>query len=176
MLKVLGILSLLFGLAGVAVAQQPVVVLGGEFSATAAPAVTNGAYASGNSLGTLSSYALARTAAGSGFIQSFWAVSAGGSSPSLDVFFFNAQPTASTCTDKTNFALAVADIGKLVGFTQIVGGWVAAGTPTVAQSGQLAIPFKLPAAQLIWACVVTRTIFTPASVNDITYSINAALD
>jgi len=176
MKKLLGILLALSLLAGVAHAQQPVVVLGGEFGATATPAVTNASYAIGNALGSISSYSLARTAAGSGFIQSFWAVSPTGQTPSLDIFFFNANPTGSTCTDKVNFALAAADIPKFIGFTQIIGGWVQAGTPSVAQSTQLALPFKLPAGQLLWACVVTRTIFIPGSTTDFTYGIVAALD
>src|SRR5437879_4779838 len=49
----------------------------------------------------------------------------------VDVVFFDANPTTSTCTDKTAFSLATADFDKVVGYLTVPGtaangaGWVA---------------------------------------------------
>lgn len=135
------------------------------------PPVTNGAYASGNSLGGLVSFTVSTPFNATGIIQSFATNSQGGSTPALDIFFFNANPTGTTCTDKTNFALGAADDVKIIGVAQITS-WIAAGTPTQGQALQLAMTYLLGSSQTIWACVVTRSIFTPATTTDITYILS----
>lgn len=135
------------------------------------PVVTNGAYASGNSLGGLVSFTVSTPVSATGILQSFAANSQGGATPALDIFLFNANPTGTTCTDKTNFALGAADDVKIIGVAQITS-YIAAGTPTQGQAPQLAMTYLMGSGQTLWACVVTRSIFTPATTSDITYIIS----
>lgn len=73
----------------------------------------------------------------------------------MDVYYFNASPTGSTCTDNTTFALVDADRDKTV-FIAHVTDWTASNTAAIGQAGNMAIPFGLSSATSLFACVVTR--------------------
>lgn len=128
------------------------------------PTLTTGsAYASGNSLGGLQTFS-GVTGTGGGWIQTISAASLVGSTHEIDVFVFNANPTGSTCTDKTAFALAQADFSKLVpGSPIVVSASIAAGTPTVRVAQNLAISFQ---PSTLYVCYVTRGTPTFASATD----------
>ncbi|MBS0359862.1 MAG: hypothetical protein JSR98_00670, partial [Proteobacteria bacterium] len=48
-------------------------------------------------------------------------------------------------------------------------GWYAAGTPSVGQAQNLAIPFALSSATTLYACAVTRATPTFSSTSDLSF-------
>ncbi len=160
-------------------AQAGLVTAGG-FTSTVqvTPTVQIAAYTAGQCVGGLITLAnAARVAAGSGLIQAVTASFISGVVPSLDIIFFNANPTGSTTTDKTALAIATADLGKIIGIMHLTDATLlGATTPSWMQSEQQAMPFKLPSGTSLFASVVTRTGITLVSVADMTVSANLLQD
>lgn len=78
---------------------------------------------------------------------------------SADIYYFDSDPTGSTCTDNAAFALVAADYAKVIGIahvTDFTGGNVVA----VAQAQNLAMSFDLVSSTTIYACVVARSSLT----------------
>lgn len=95
-----------------------------------------------------------------GFVQSvaltFSIAPTGGSA---DVYFFDADPSASTCTDNSAFALVAADATKLVGIAHVLD-FTGGNVVTLAQAQNLAMPYNLASATSLYACVVARSSLT----------------
>lgn len=152
-----------------------------------AQTVTAGAYAAGNALGGLMTIANAARVSGS-----LGAAGTGGiltgmqlnsktiqTGVQVDVFIFDANPTGSTCTDKTAFVIAAADFDKVVGIQTIPStaaggaGWFGATT-----TGAVGIPtyfpvtYDLSSSTSIYACAVVRAAITPAATTDISFKYN----
>lgn len=72
------------------------------------------AYAAGNCIAGFQSITVADQNGGSGYITNFSVQSASGLTPTIIVFLFDSNPSASTCTDHGTFTLASADYGKLI--------------------------------------------------------------
>lgn len=87
---------------------------------------------------------------------------------SIDIYFFNANPTGSTCTNTSAFALADADRDKVIGVVHMTD-FTASNTAVVGQSQNQAMPFGVASATSIYACVVARASFI------ITSTANASL-
>lgn len=87
---------------------------------------------------------------------------------SIDIYFFNANPTGSTCTNTSAFALADADRDKVIGVVHMTD-FTASNTAVVGQSQNQAMPFGVASATSIYACVVARAPFI------ITSTANASL-
>jgi hypothetical protein len=155
-------------------------VLGGGYTTSqqSTPTVQAASYSAGNCVGALISLTTAaRVAAGSGLIQSVTATFSSGVLPSLDVIFFNANPSGSTTTDKTAVAIATADLGKVVGVAHLTDTTLlGASSPSVIQSQQQAIPFVLPSGQTLYAAVVTRTAITLTSTSDMILTVRILQD
>lgn len=137
------------------------------------------AYAAGQAVGGLMTISnAARVNAGlgaggtSGMIQSVLISAKSAQSSQIDVLIFRANPTASTCTDKTAVAIAAADFDKLIGVAKVTD-WTPLGTPSLGQSQNLAIPYALASGTALYACAVTRATPTFASASDIAISFNA---
>lgn len=120
-------------------------------------------YVTGRSIGGLQTLANSVRVSGalgasgtSGIIQSVLLTfkDAIGSVP-VDVYYFNANPTGSTCTDNTAFALADADRDKTI-FIAHVTDFTASNVAAIGQAGNAAIPFGLASATSMFACVVAR--------------------
>lgn len=130
---------------------------------TSAMTTSNNTVTTGKSVGGLQTLANAVRVSGalgasgtSGIIQSAMLTfkDAIGSIP-FDVYYFNANPTGSTCTDNTTFALVDADRDKVVGIAHITD-LTASNTAAIGQAQNQAIPFGVASATSIYACVVTR--------------------
>lgn len=150
---------------------------GNAISVQVAQTVTaSSAYASGNAIGGLMTVANAARVSGSagtpgtsGILQSVIINSKSAQTTQVDIFLFSANPSGSTCTDKTAFSLAAADFDKVLGVVSVPAttGWYAAGTPSVGQAQNLALPYALASATSVYACAVTRATPTFASTTDI---------
>lgn len=139
---------------------------------TVAQTVTaSSAYASGNAVGGLITFpAATRVTAGGGLIQSALEYAKSAQTSPTDLFVFNANPSGSTCTDKTAFSLATADFDKVVAVVHITD-WTSAGTPSTGQALNLAVPFQLPAGTSLFACAVTRGTPTFAATSDVSLGL-----
>jgi hypothetical protein len=164
-------------------APSPVVgnVGGYDISPAFTPTVQNAAYSSGNAIGGLQTITTAfRTAArNSGILNNVSVWSKGGATTPLTFYIFEANPSASTCTDKSAFVLGAADIAKLVPTTPpvltpaVVG---AGATATSASQQSPLIVQNLESTTNLYICIVVGGTVTPATTTDLVYSIGIAQD
>ena len=72
----------------------------------------------------------------------------------MDLYFWNANPTNSTCTDNTTFVESYTDVGQLgiVHMTDLTAG----NTAALGQANNLAIPYAIASGTSIYMCIVTR--------------------
>jgi len=152
----------------------------GGYTATnqVTPTVQAASYAVGVGIGGLISFTTAaRVAAGSGLIQSIMASFTSGVVPSLDVIFFNANPTGSTVGDKVVTAIVAADVGKIIGVAHLTDSTLLGATaPSLIQAIGITMPFLLPAGTTLYAVVVTRTVITLTSTSDMTITARILQD
>lgn len=154
---------------------------GNQIKVQVAQTVTaSSAYTSGNAIGGLMTIANAARVSGSlgaagtgGILQNVAVNSKSLQTTQVDVFIFDANPTGSTCTDKTAFVLATADFDKVIGVASVPGtaangsGWFGGGTGSVGLAANLALAYDLSSATSIYACAVTRSTPTFTATSDI---------
>jgi hypothetical protein len=137
---------------------------------------TNATITTGQSIGGLQTLANAVRVSGSlgasgtsGLIQSVLVSFKDAVATSqIDVFYFNANPTGSTCTNASAFILADADRDKVIGVAHVTD-FTAGNTAVVAQAMNQAMPFGLASTTSAFACAVARGSFA------ITGTANASL-
>jgi hypothetical protein len=145
-----------------------------EIALTSAITSTVVTYTTGQSIGGLLTIAnaarvsgAAGTAGTSGLIQKAVLGSSVTNTVQVDVIYFNASPTGSTCTNASAYSLAAADRSKVIGFTHITD-WIASAAAYSGQAQNLALPYALTSATSIFACVVARGSIVGASTSDFT--------
>lgn len=130
---------------------------------------TSATTTTGQSIGGLQTLANAVITSGalgannsSGYIQNLTVTftDAVGSGP-LDVYYFNASPSGSTCTNDSAFVLANADRDKVIGIAHVTD-FTSSNTAVVAQVNNLSMGYGLSSATSIFACVVARASFVIA--------------
>lgn len=136
---------------------------------TATPAVTAGAYTTGQCVGTINQLIVPRPA---GIVQSVLVTVKTALTAPFDVLFFSTNPSNSTFTDNAALAVNVADLQSLCGVAHCTD-LVSLGTPQALQAPNLALPFTLAAASLIlYAQIVIRGGQTFASTSAIGLNVN----
>ena len=147
------------------------VAVGKTSALTVAQTVTAAsAYVSGNAVGGLITLTAINRASGTSiFVQSVAVASKSVQAGQMDLVFFNANPTGSTCTDKAAFSVAAADAAKMVGAAH-VSDWTASALGSVGQMYQPAIGILVPATTL-FACLVTRSTPTFTATTDISVMV-----
>ena len=124
------------------------------------------AYAAGNAVGGLITLATVNRVSGASiYAQSVTVASKSLQAGQMDLVFFNANPTGSTCTDKTAFSIAAADAAKVVGSAH-VSDWTASALGSVGQMQQPPIGIAVPVTTL-YACLVARSTPTFTAATDI---------
>jgi len=136
---------------------------------------TSGTYATGLCIGSTSSgggsgvipfTGLIRNGKTSGLVQNAMIFTSDAqATASFDLFIFGANPSSSTVTDHTAFALAAADFGKVAGVMHVSDA-SAAGTPYAFQAQQQAIPV-VASSGTIYGAIVQRGTFSTTSTQDI---------
>lgn len=143
------------------------------------------AYTSGNAVGGLMTIAGAARVSGSagaagtgGILTGLTMNSKSLQTTQVDIFLFDANPTGSTCTDKTAFVLATADFDKVVGMLSIPGaaangaGWFGGGTGSAGVPMYYPVTYDLASATSIYACAVTRGTPTYTATTDVSFKFN----
>lgn len=153
--------------------------VGGEVvSVSASPTVQAAAYSAGNVLGgKLTFSSIARIADKSLTIQAAMLFSkAAQTGIPVDLLLFNADPSASTFTDKAALAVAVADYDKLIGVVHLYD-WVSLGTPSLCQALGIALPaLPVSGGRDLYGVLVARAAITPASTSDLKVQLRAWRD
>lgn len=92
----------------------------------------------------------------------------------LDVYFFNADPSASTCTNDTAFSLNTADTAKVIGVAHVTDFTrdQAASGSFVAQAGNWAKSFAVASGTSIFACIVWRGANYTSAASSSTFKVN----
>lgn len=170
------ILGACFALLSTAAGAQQ---FGLDKSVSFTPTVQNAAYASGNAMGGLQTIAFF-SITGTGIFDQFLITSKGGSTIAMTLYIFDTNPTGSTCTDKSAFSLATADVSKLamapfVLTPAVVGVGV---TTTLAQLSQIGSigNHDSPQAPNLYICIVAGGTVTPASTSDLSAKISGVVD
>lgn len=121
-------------------------------SLTAAPAVTAGAYTTGQVVGGLISLTGAPT---SGTIQTVLCYVKTALTAPYDVYFFDTNPTNSTFTDNSALALNIADLPFCCGVAHCNDA-ITNGTPEYLQASGVGMPYTLATGTTLYAVVVMR--------------------
>lgn len=172
---------ILFG-AHSAFAQTYVRSGGFDMSIASTPTVQNAAYSSGNAIGGLQTIAFFRTIQQpTGILNNISVASKGGSTTAMTLYIFEANPTGSTCTDKSAFALAAADVAKLVTTIPVVltPAVVGAGATVTFASQQLPLSVRnseTAVALNFYVCAVVGGSVTPASTTDLVFKFAGIQD
>lgn len=136
------------------------------------PTVANSSHTSGQCVGGFRSVTVADYYGQSGFVVNFRVASESGVTPTLTIYLFDSNPSASTCTDAGTFTLANADLDKLiVAPTQTA---ITLAAPTGATQTFGSVDFAPPRVTVaggkgtsglktIYYGIVTGTTFTPAA-------------
>lgn len=127
---------------------------------------TTPAYGTADCVGGVMTVAsVARANGKTGYVTYVEVISKTTIASTIDVFIFNANPTASTTTDNAMFVLNSADIGKLCGVAQI-DVWVAAGGAVVGVC-ECRVPLHGQTGSDFYAVAVVRGTETLATTSDI---------
>ena len=86
----------------------------------------------------------------------------------VDVWFFNASPTSSNCTDNVANAIGAADRDKVFGVVHVTD--INGGPPSVLQAIGPPVPYTLNNSTTIYACVIAKGAIT------LTGTANASLN
>lgn len=157
----------------------PVGSTGTRVSST--PTVTNNAYSSGNCLGGFNAVTIAAANGQGILLNSVDVKSIGGSTPTVTVYVFDSNPSASTCTDRSTFTLNSADVDKLVappfGLTLVA---PTGATTTFATQGNMGRMFLAGGSassgvKTLYYALVSGSSFTPGSTSDIHLTFQAEL-
>lgn len=147
------------------------------------PTVQNASYVSGNCIGGFNAVTVAVNNGQSGFITNFRVGSVGGATPTVTVYLFSANPSASTCTDKSTFTLNSADVDKLIALPTAA--TLAAPTGTTVTFGGVDYSPPKPfiaggstgsGVATIYYALVSGSTFTPATTTDIHTSTGVLLN
>jgi hypothetical protein len=140
------------------------------------PTIQSAAYASGNCMGGFQALAVARISGGSGVLNFIDLISSGGGTTALQVYVFNANPTSSTCTDKSTFSIATADQTKLLTTFSLTPAAVTGSSLTEAEQTVMAKSFTTSGNTNLYIAIVSGGTWTPASTTDLKVVIGASLN
>ncbi|MGH9808832.1 MAG: hypothetical protein ACRD9W_16560, partial [Terriglobia bacterium] len=141
--------------------------------ATVTPTVTsNGAYASGNELGGLMTFAVG--GAGSGTLMSMRVTSKSVLTTTVQAYVFSANPSNSTWTDKAAPAINAADIASLLCVVPLIP-YSGLGTHTIWDAGAIGAQFVAANLYVVLIAVAPATL-TSASTTDITVQLGVMDD
>jgi hypothetical protein len=147
------------------------------------PTVQNAAYASGNCLGGFNAISVAVNNGQSGLLTNLRLSSIGGATATVTLYVFDSNPSASTCTDRSTFTLATADVDKLLTSPVAITLGAPTGTTVSFASADLVPPRPFIAGgstasgvKTIYYALVSGSSFTPASTSDIHVRIGAVLN
>jgi hypothetical protein len=151
---------------------------GYEFNVQDTPTVQNAAYSASNCIGGFRTLTVSRTASGGIILDNFSVRTITGITPTIQVYLFTANPSASTCTDKSTFTINSADVDKIPagGVFQVTLAQPQGSTPSFGAVTNLALSMNANSSSQIYYALVATASTTPGSVSDIHVSANGLQD
>jgi len=142
---------------------------------TAAQTVTAALYSAGNCVGGKITFTgAARKAGQGGTIQGAVLRDKAGQAGAYDLFLFDADPSATTVTDKSAVAINTADLAKCIGVITFPAATIklgAASTMGVITVANNALAYKLTSGTTLYGILVTRGTPTYASTSDVSVDL-----
>ena len=132
------------------------------------PTIQNASYVSGNCMGGFQTVVLGSSAS---VLSGIGLSSQGGLATAKQIYVFDANPSGSTCTDKSTFTIATADLSKLVTTFQITPAAPTGTTKTNGVSSNLGL--GIPSGGTNYIAIVETTTETPASASDLVLNVSA---
>jgi len=149
-------------------------IIGRTTMVTATPAVTsNGAYAAGNEIGGLLTFAIG--GAGSGTLMSMRVTSRSVLATALKAYIFSANPSNTTWTDKTAPAINAADIASLLAVIPLNAPDNGLGSHTLWELSGIATQFVAANLYVVLVTVSAATL-TSSTTSDITVQLGISDD
>lgn len=162
---------------------MPVTAGGYNVIVSNTPTVQNAAYSASNAIGGWQQIAAFRgTAQPSGIIDYVAVVSKGGSTTALTIYGFTKSSAnlSSTCTDKSAFSLAAADLSALIpGFPITLTPAATQGTTITSASQSIVTSVKNSDGTVstnLTFCAVVGGSVTPASTSDLVFNFGLVQD
>lgn len=147
-------------------ATFPAATTGANVSVT--PTIQNAAYATTNCMGGFQTVALGTSVS---VLSQIGILSKGGLATAKLLYVFSANPTGSTCTDKSTFTLAAADVSKVM---LIVSLTPAATTGTSVSSAFASnLGLGVPSGGTVYLAIVDTATETPATTGDLVANFSA---
>jgi hypothetical protein len=145
--------------------------------------VANSSHTSGQCIGATASLSVTNNNGQSGYLLNASVSATTAITPTLILYFFNSNPTGSTCADAGTFSLATADISKLISppCTMSLAAPAAVGTPTFGEClftpphAFIAGGATNSGVKTIYYQIVTSTTVTPAA-NGLVLSAGVSLN
>jgi hypothetical protein len=131
-----------------------------------ATAVTASGYSAGNAVGGKRTLTGALTSVGTGILESIIVLDRADQKAALDIFIFDADPTAATITDKAAFVFSTDDLKVIAHVSVAASDYVTVNSKAVAHETSLGIALKASGTTL-WAAVVTSGTPTFAATTDV---------
>lgn len=163
---------------GTVVISNDVQITGSTYVCESTPTIDTAAYASGDLIGDkIELTNAARTAAGSGIIQSISIIDDDGEEAAMDVLFFDTDPTNTTFTDNDPVDIDEADLENYIGHASVASADYSSFASNSAASVQnVGIPFDLASGTSIWAVIVSRGTPTYTATDDLTLRVGILRD
>jgi hypothetical protein len=124
------------------------------------------AYSGGNAVGGKRTLTGALTSVGTGILESIIVLDRANQKAALDIFIFDADPTAATLADKTAFVFSTDDLKVIAHVSVAASDYVTVNSKAIAHETSLGIALKASGTTL-WAAVVTSGTPTFAATTDV---------
>jgi hypothetical protein len=108
----------------------------------------------------------ALTSVGTGILESIIVLDRADQKAALDIFIFDADPTAATLADKTAFVFSTDDLKVIAHVSVAAADYVTVNSKAIAHETSLGIALKASGTTL-WAAVVTSGTPTFAATTDV---------
>jgi len=145
---------------------------------TNTPTITANVYANGQAIGGLITWTNAALVSGGSFtVASVTITDKTLQKAPIDVIFFNANPAATTFTDRVALVMNTADLVRIRGFVSVLGTSYTAFTLVAAATvAGVGLPIILSSTSTLYACLVCRGTPTYASTSDLTVTVQLVQD
>jgi hypothetical protein len=159
----------------------PVTASGGniggyDFFVSTTPTIQNAQYVSGNCMGGFQAVAVGTTTGGSGILTDFTLISKGGLITGKQIYLFSSNPSGSTCTDKSTFTIAAADLPKLITSFTVTPAVPTGGAASVGNVSNLVYNYVTSGNNNLYFAIVETATETPASTSDLIFNIGGVKD
>lgn len=139
---------------------------GGLVSVT--PTIQNAAYASTNCMGGFQTVALGSSVS---VLNQIGIFSKGGLATAKLLYVFSANPSASTCTDKSTFTLNAADVSKVMLIVSLTPATTTGTSVTSAFASNIGL--GVPSGGTVYLAIVDTATETPGTTSDLVVNLGA---